>query len=347
MVYVLDENDRVCLTIRIDWSKGGYSPIPKATCEMLNRGCGCGCNKSTNSKDDDATLELTCDELKRLLAQSEPKPKPEPEEDGKNVIPCISPEDFTRLLDEYKYYEKFNTQEQNLGLGVVNYAFGTNKNIYYFSTEVREEEVKAKLKERLENFEPFKGKYFFDVTIEKADDITELGYTKFGSDIYHALISCYIGDHSYCFTNDIFYLGLDNSVNITHGDAVPIVTNDDYDNKGLSASLQNRLNGWDIGTTFGVVKYIGNRVVSVDGISEADKQTFYTKLEDHLFNSQFGSINKGKSTVKFTLGEPTVQAGDDYKEQEYTVPINIEVTTGNITSLAKSTVPMETREVAE
>ena len=342
MVYVLDENDRDCLTIRIDWSKGGYSPIPKATCEMLNRGCGCGCNKSTNSKDD-ATLELTCDELKRLLAQSEPKPKPEPKE----AIPCITSDDFFRLLDEYKYFDKFNSQETSLGLGVINYEFAKSKNVYYFSTEAREEEVKVKLKERLENFEPFKGKYFFDVTIEKAEGITELGYTKFGSDIYRVLISCYIGDHSYCFTNDTFYVGLDNSVGITHGDAVPIVTNDDYDNKGLSATIQNRLNGWYRDTTFGVVKHSGNRVVSVEGISEDDKQAFYTKLEDHLFNAQFGSIDKGKSTVKFTLGEPTVQAGDAYKEQEYTVPINIEVTTGNNTSLAKATVPMETREVAE
>lgn len=342
MVYVLDENDRDCLTIRIDWSKGRYSPIPKATCETLNRGCGCNCGQSTNSKDD-ATLELTCDELKRLLAQSEPKPKPEPKE----TIPCITSEDFFRLLDEYKYFDKFNSQETSLGLGVINYDFGTNKSVYYFSTEAREEEVKTKLKESLENFEPFKGKYLFDVTIEKAEGVTELGYTKFGSDIYHAFISCYIGDHSYCFTNDTFYVGLDNSVGITHGDAVPIVTNDDYDNKGISASLQSRLNSWDRETTFGVVKYNGNRVVSVDGISEADKQAFYTKLEDHLFNAQFGSINKGQSTVKFTLGEPTVQAGDAYKEQEYTVPITIEVTTGNITSLAKATVPMETREVAE
>lgn len=343
MVYVLDENDRDCLTIRIDWSKGVYSPIPKATCEMLNRGCGCGCNQSSSEKDKDAVIDLTCDELKKFLALGDKKPKPEPKED----IPCITTEDFGRLLDEYKYYEKFNTQETNLGLGEIYYEFAKSKNVYYFSTEAREEEVKVKLKERLENFEPFKGKYFFDVTIEKAEGITELGYTKFGSDIYHALISCYNGDHSYCFTNDTFYIGIDNSVNITYGEAVPIVTNNDYDNKGLSASLQNRLNGWDRDTTFGVVKYNGNRIVSVEGISEADKQTFYTKLEDHLFNAQFGSIDKGKSTVKFTLGEPTVQAGDAYKEQEYTVPITIEVTTGNLTSTVKATVPMETREVAE
>ena len=345
MVYVLDENDRDCLTIRIDWSKGRYSPIPKATCEMLNRGCGCNCSKTKD--DEEPTLELTCDELKKFLALGGTKPKPEPKEDGKDTISCITTEEFGRLLDEYKYYEKFGTQEQSLGLGIASYNFATGKSVYYFSTEAREEEVKSKLKERLENFEPFKGKYFFDVTIEKVEGITELGYTKFGSDIYRALISCYIGDHSYCFTNDIFYLVLDNSVNITYGEAVPIVTNDDYDNKGLSAILQNRLNGWDRETTFGVVKYNGNRVVSVDGISEADKQAFYTKLEDHLFNAQLGSLDKGKSTVKFTLGEPTVQAGDAYKEQEYTVPINIEVTTGNIISLAKATVPMETREVAE
>ena len=346
MVYVLDENDRDCLTIRIDWSKGGYSPIPKATCETLNRGCGCGCNKSTNSKDDDATLELTCDELKRLLAQSDSKPKPEPKEDEKESIPCITPDDFTRLLDEYKYFDKFNTQETNLGLGVINYDFGTNKSIYYFSTENREEEVKVKLKERLENFEPFKGKYFFDVSIEKTDGITELSYTKFGNYPYRVRISCYIGDHSYCFTNDIFPLGLDNSVNITYGDAVPIVTNDDYDNKGLSNTIQDILN-YIRDITFGVVEHNATQVVSVKDISEADKQAFYTKLEDHLFNSRFGSIDKGKSTVKFTLGEPTVQAGDAYREQEYTVPITIEVTTGNLTSTSKSTVPMETREVAE
>lgn len=345
MVYVLDENDRDCLTIRIDWSKGGYSPIPKATCEMLNRGCGCGCNKSTNSKDDDATLELTCDELKRLLAQSEPKPKPEPKEDEKESIPCITTDDFDRLLDEYNYYEKFNTQEQNLGLGIFRYSLGTQKSSYYFSTEAREEEVKVKLKERLENFEPFKGKYFFDVTIEKTESITELGYTKFGSDIYRALISCYIGDHSYCFTNSTFYVGLSQN-SIEYGDRVPIVVDNNYDNLGVSTAIQSMID-FDRDTTFGVIKYSGNKVVSVENISEEDRQSFYTKLENKLFNGEFPLINKGSSTVKFTLGEPTVQAGDVYKAQEYTVPITIEVTTGNNTRIAKSTVPMETREVTE
>ena len=343
MVYVLDENDRDCLTIRIDWSKGGYSPIPKATCEMLNRGCGCGCSKSTNSKDDDATLELTCDELKRLLAQSEPKPKPEPKEDGKESIPCITAEEFSRLLDKYNFFDKYASEPIGLG-SILRPIGGAQKPYYVYSSEAQEEEVKTKLKERLENFEPFKGKYFFDVTIERAEGITDLGYTKFGASPYRALVSCHLVDNSYCFLNNSFYIVF--SQGSAGGSIVPIITNDDYDNKGISNTIQDRLN-YDRDTTFGVVKYNGNRVVSVDGISEADKQAFYTKLEDHLFNARFGSIDKGKSTVKFTLGEPTVQAGDAYKEQEYTVPIAIEVTTGNLTSKVNATVPMETREVAE
>ena len=127
---------------------------------------------------------------------------------------------------------------------------------------------------------------------------------------------------------------------------MPIAVDNNYDNKGVSTAIQDMI-GFDRDTTFGVIKYSGNKVVSVENISEEDKQSFYTKLENKLFNGEFTLINKGSSTVKFTLGEPTVQAGDVYKAQEYTVPINIEVTTGNITSVSKATVPMETREVAE
>lgn len=339
MVYVLDENDRDCLTIRIDWSKGRYSPIPKATCEMLNRGCGCNCSKTKD--DEEPTLELTCDELKKFLALGGTKPKPEPKE----AIPCITEKDFDRLLEEYKYFERFGSQEMSLGLGVYSFTLGTNQGTMFFSPETEEEEFKVKLKERLENFEPFKGKYFFDVSIEKTDGVTELGYTKFGGVPYNALISCYIEDHSYCFTNCSFYIGLSQNF-IEFGDKVPIVTNDGYDNQGVSTAIQESLN-YDRDTTFGVIKYNGNKVLSVDNISEEDKQTVYTKLENKLFNGKNPIINKGSSTVKFTLGEPTVQVGDVYKEQEYTVPITIEVTTGNYSGTVKSTIPMETREVAE
>jgi len=342
MVYVLDENDRDCLTIRIDWSKGGYSPIPKATCEMLNRGCGCNCGQSTNDNKKEATIELTCEEVKKLLALGDTKPKPEPKEE-EEAIPCITEKDFDRLLDEYKYYDEYASEPIGLG-SILTPIGGAQKPYYVYSSEAQEEEFKVKLKERLENFEPFKGKYFFGVIIKRAEGITELGYTKFGTSPYRALVSCHLVDNSYCFLNYSFYIGF--SQGSADGSNVPIITNDDYDNKGISNTIQDRLN-YDRDTTFGVVEHNATQVVSVKDISEENKQDFYTKLGDHLFNAPFMSIDKGTSTVKFTLGEPTVQVGDAYKEQEYTVPITIEVTTGNLTSTTRATVPMETREVAE
>ena len=68
MVYKLDEADKLCGVTYIDWSKK-YSPIPKATCEMLKQQCGSG-------EGDDNTPELSCEEIKKLL-KGEDKPKEE------------------------------------------------------------------------------------------------------------------------------------------------------------------------------------------------------------------------------------------------------------------------------
>ena len=73
MVYKLDEADKLCGVTYIDWSKK-YSPIPKATCEMLKQQCGSG-------EGSDTTPELSCEEIKKLL-KGEDKPKEEkPKED--------------------------------------------------------------------------------------------------------------------------------------------------------------------------------------------------------------------------------------------------------------------------
>lgn len=68
MVYKLDEADKLCGVTYIDWSKK-YSPIPKATCEMLKQQCGSG-------EGSDNTPELSCEEIKKLL-KGEDKPKEE------------------------------------------------------------------------------------------------------------------------------------------------------------------------------------------------------------------------------------------------------------------------------
>lgn len=73
MVYKLDEADKLCGVTYIDWSKK-YSPIPKATCEMLKQQCGSGGGS-------DNTPELSCEDVKKLL-KGEDKPKEEkPKED--------------------------------------------------------------------------------------------------------------------------------------------------------------------------------------------------------------------------------------------------------------------------
>ena len=343
MVYVLDENDRDCLTIRIDWSKGGYSPIPKATCEMLNRGCGCGCNQSSSEKDKDAVIDLTCDELKKLLALSESKPNTEPKEKVKPIdTTCLTKEEFGKLLDDYGWFNKYSTQDQQLGLGYLSRGLGTDITTYHYSTKDTEDSYKIKLKERLEDFEPFKGKYIFDVEIERAEGVTALGYTKFGRQIYQTYISSKSVDGKYCFQRDTWNTPY-STTSFEDGGTVPVIESDDYDNRGLLWSIQNNL--YDK-PEFGVVKHSKGKVVAVEEVSDEAKQAYYTKLDNLLFNGLF-PINKGKSIVSFMLGEPSVQVGSVFKEQEYTVPLTINVTTGTQSGSAILNVPMETREVAE
>lgn len=84
MVYKLDDADKLCGVTYIDWSKK-YSKIPKATCETIKQQCSSGGGGSS----DDA-LELSCEEIKKLLKgedkPKEDKPKEEtPNEEGKEV----------------------------------------------------------------------------------------------------------------------------------------------------------------------------------------------------------------------------------------------------------------------
>lgn len=79
MVYKLDEADKLCGVTYIDWSKK-YSPIPKATCEMLKQQCGSG-------EGSDNTPELSCEDIKKLL-KGEDKPKEDtPNEGNKEETP--------------------------------------------------------------------------------------------------------------------------------------------------------------------------------------------------------------------------------------------------------------------
>lgn len=73
MVYKLDKADQRCDVTYVDWSKK-YSPIPKATCEMIQPKCSSGGGGSS----DDA-VELKCEDLKKLI-HGEEKPKEEKEE---------------------------------------------------------------------------------------------------------------------------------------------------------------------------------------------------------------------------------------------------------------------------
>lgn len=78
MVYKLDDADKLCGVTYIDWSKK-YSPIPKATCETIKPKCSSGGGGSS----DDA-LDLSCEEIKKLI-HGEDKPKEDkPKEDTPN-----------------------------------------------------------------------------------------------------------------------------------------------------------------------------------------------------------------------------------------------------------------------
>lgn len=79
MVYKLDEADKLCGVTYIDWSKK-YSPIPKATCEMLKQQCGSG-------EGSDNTPELSCEDIKKLLKGG-----------GNDDIPELSCEEIKKLL---------------------------------------------------------------------------------------------------------------------------------------------------------------------------------------------------------------------------------------------------------
>ena len=81
MVYKLDDADKLCGVTYIDWSKK-YSKIPKATCETIKQQCSSGGGGSS----DDA-LELSCEEIKKLL-KGEDKPKEDtPNEGNKEETP--------------------------------------------------------------------------------------------------------------------------------------------------------------------------------------------------------------------------------------------------------------------
>lgn len=77
MVYKLDKADQRCDVTYVDWSKK-YSPIPKATCEMIQPKCSSG---GGGSYDD--SVELKCEDLKKLI-HGEEKPKEEKEEPKEN-----------------------------------------------------------------------------------------------------------------------------------------------------------------------------------------------------------------------------------------------------------------------
>lgn len=78
MVYKLDDADKLCGVTYIDWSKK-YSKIPKATCETIKQQCS---SEGGGSSDD--ALDLSCEEIKKLL-KGEDKPKEDkPKEDTPN-----------------------------------------------------------------------------------------------------------------------------------------------------------------------------------------------------------------------------------------------------------------------
>lgn len=76
MVYTLDKADQRCDVTYVDWSKK-YSPIPKATCEMIQPKCSSG---GGGSYDD--SVELKCEDLKKLIhGEEKPKEGEKPKED--------------------------------------------------------------------------------------------------------------------------------------------------------------------------------------------------------------------------------------------------------------------------
>lgn len=80
MVYTLDKADQRCDVTYVDWSKK-YSPIPKATCEMIQPKCSSG--GGGGSYDD--SVELKCEDLKKLIhGEDKPKEEENPKEDKPN-----------------------------------------------------------------------------------------------------------------------------------------------------------------------------------------------------------------------------------------------------------------------
>jgi hypothetical protein len=70
MVYKLAEEDKTCGVEYINWDKH-YSPIPKATCEMLKGQCPSCSGGSGNA------VEITCEEVEKLLHGETESPREE------------------------------------------------------------------------------------------------------------------------------------------------------------------------------------------------------------------------------------------------------------------------------
>lgn len=112
MVYKLDDADKLCGVTYIDWSKK-YSPIPKATCETIKQQCSSGGGGSS----DDA-VDLSCEEIKKLIhgedKPKEDKPKEDtPNEGNKEETPKEDKPQENKPTEEEKPKEEETPRENN------------------------------------------------------------------------------------------------------------------------------------------------------------------------------------------------------------------------------------------
>lgn len=200
MVYKLDDADKLCGVTYIDWSKK-YSKIPKATCETIKQQCSSGGGGSS----DDA-LDLSCEEIKKLL-KGEDKPKEDkPKEDTPNKEE--TPKENETPNEEGKevnLLELMPRVEDKLSTVYIQARISSVVNPTNEEKEAFERKIIETLKSKLPEgavVEAVLGEPYYKVGMEYSEDITNYKLN------VRVRLNGKVYEHEYSVPNNIEYIGI-------------------------------------------------------------------------------------------------------------------------------------------
>lgn len=200
MVYKLDDADKLCGVTYIDWSKK-YSPIPKATCETIKQQCSSGGGGSS----DDA-LDLSCEEIKKLLKGEDKPKKDKPKEDTPNKEE--TPKENETPNEEGKevnLLELMPRVEDKLSTVYIQARISSVVNPTNEEKEAFERKIIETLKSKLPEgavVEAVLGEPYYKVGMEYSEEITNYKLN------VRVRLNGKVYEHEYSVPNNIEYIGV-------------------------------------------------------------------------------------------------------------------------------------------